>query len=279
MESKKTLIIQGGGFRTGYSTGVLDAFQSRNYNDFDFYLGVSGGAIALSYYLSGQYKKCFDAMCLLAEDKNFISYSGLMTKTGMMNIDYFNQVAGDIIPFDIKKAIENIEGKEMAIVMTERATGEAHYYHPNKKTWLDAVIASCTLPFVTKGKHKLHGVDYFDGGWGDPLPAKWAYEHGSRDITVIRTAPKDMKFTQTWPDFFASIYNRFDPKLRTLFDENHKRYNEAVDFLNNPPSDLKLSQIAPDSPLKAGTYSNSVQAITSDYRYGLQSGIDFLLSK
>lgn len=277
-ERKKTLIIQGGGFRTGYSTGVLDAFQAEDYNDFDLYIGISGGAIAMSYFLSQQQAKCFDAMCLLARDKDFISYSGLMSKKGMMNVDYFHDVAGSKIPFDIQQAIENSVDKELAIVMTDRSNGQPHYYHPSKKTWVDAIIASCTLPFVTKGKHMIHGVDYFDGGWGDPLPAEWAYNLGARDITLIRTTPKDMKFTQSWPDYFANLYYRKNPQLKGIFDENHIRFNKAIDFLNSAPDDLKIRQIAPDSPLKAGTYSNSVSAITQDYIYGKRCGIEFLRS-
>lgn len=275
---KKTLIIQGGGFRTGFSTGVLDAFQSDDYSDFDLYIGVSGGAIAMSYFLSEQTKKCFDAMCLLATDKKFISYSSLLSKKGMMNIDYLHEFSRDIIPLDVHQADFNSINKELAIVMTDKSSGKPHYYHPSKKTWIDAIIASCTLPFVTKGKHMLHGVDYFDGGWGDPLPAQWAYDSGARDITLIRTTPKDIKFTQSWPDYLASIYNRNFPLIKDIFEENHTRYNESIDFLNAPPKDLVIAQIAPESPLKAGTYSNSVSAITSDYIYGKQLGYEFLNS-
>lgn len=275
---KKTLIIQGGGFRTGFSTGVLDAFQAENHNDFDLYVGISGGAIALSYYLSEQPKKCFDAMCLLATDKNFINYSSAMSKQGMMNIDYFNDVANDLIPFDIHVAMENAIGKELAFVMTDRSNGTPHYYHPSQKTWIDAIIASCTLPFVTKGRHSLHGIEYFDGGWSDPLPAQWAYELGARDITVVRTAQKDMKVNQSWPDYLAALYNRRDPKMKEMFETIHLRYNGSIDFMNNPPEDLRISQIAPESPLKAGTYSNSISAITSDYEYGKQCGLDYLKS-
>lgn len=273
---KKTLIIQGGGFRTGFSTGVLDAFQTYGYNDFDLYVGVSGGSIALSYFLSEQYKRCFDAMCLLAVDPNFMSLNRLVSSTGIMNIDYFHEVADLKIPFDVKKAMERSEGKELAFVLTDRTTGEPHYYHPNKKTWIDAVIASCTLPFVTKGKHSLHGVEYMDGGWSDPLPVEWAYNHGAREIIVIRTSPADLKANQTWSDYFGSLVFRSNENLKACFEGNHLQYNESIDFINNPPKDLVIRQIAPESPLRAGTYSNSVQAITTDYRYGVQAGVEFL---
>ena len=173
---KKTLIIQGGGFRTGFSTGVLDVFQTENYKEFDQIIGISGGAIAMSYFLSDQHSKCFEAMCLMAVDKNFISYSNIMSKKGMMNIDYFHQVAGKLVPFDVELAQINSKNKELAIVMTNRTSGEPCYYHPTKETWIDAIIASCTLPFVTKGKHELDGVDYFDGGWSDPLNGRMKME-------------------------------------------------------------------------------------------------------
>lgn len=276
MKKKKTLIIEGGGFRTGFSTGVLDAFQKESYNDFDIYIGISGGAIALSYFLSQQEKKCLEAMKLLSVDNNFINYSGLMSKKGMMNIDYFHKVANELVPFDLDKAAASVENKQVAFVMTNRTTGTPRHYHPSKKDWMNAVIASCTLPFVTKGRHKVDGDHYFDGGWSDPLPVKWAYDLGAREITLIRTVPKRIKFNQSWPDYLASWYNWNDAKISKIFESNHERYNDSIDFINNLPDGLTVSQIAPEFPLKAGTYSRSVEAITADYNYGLKCGVEFL---
>ena len=275
-EFKKSIIVQGGGFRTGFSTGVLDAFLTAGYNDFDLYIGVSGGSIAISYFLSEQYQKCFDAMCLLAEDPNFLSFNRMIWNKAVMDIDYFHEVAGNLIPFDVHKALENANKKELAFVMTDRNTGEPHYYHPNKKTWIDSVIASCTLPFVTKGKHFLHGVEYMDGGWSDPLPVEWAYEHGTKEMVVVRTSPADLKANQSWSDYFGTFVFRSNENLKNCFETNHQKYNESIEFLNNPPADLTIKQIAPDSPLRAGTYSNSVNAITADYRHGVQAGLDFI---
>ncbi len=274
----KTLVIQGGGFRTSFTAGVLDAFQSHGYNPFDSYVAVSGGAIALSYYLGGQYKKCLEAMCLLAEDKNFMSWNRLISAQGVMNVDYFKDVANERVLFDLESALETVHGKELAFVMTNRVTGEPHYYHPSKKTWLDGVIATCTLPFVTKGKHALHGEEFFDGGWSDPLPVEWAYQKGANDILVIRTTPPNLKVNQSWPDYFGSFIFRSNERLRACFETNHLKYNASIDFINNPPEGVALHQIAPEVPLQTGTYSNSVKLIQADYRYGLDCGLSFLRS-
>jgi predicted patatin/cPLA2 family phospholipase len=124
-ETKRTLIIEGGGFRTGFSTGVLDAFQTYRYNKFDFYIGISGGAIALSYYLSRQYQCCFDAICLLATDKKFINYNRMMSPTGVMNIDYFQVVANTKVPLNIKKVIANSKGKKNRNCTNKSCNGKA----------------------------------------------------------------------------------------------------------------------------------------------------------
>ena len=54
-ENKKVLILEGGGFKTSFSAGVMDAFQMQSHNPFDTYIGVSGGCIAISYFLSKKY--------------------------------------------------------------------------------------------------------------------------------------------------------------------------------------------------------------------------------
>ena len=69
---KKTLVIQGGGFRSAFSCGVLDAFLVNRYFPFDRYVAVSGGTMAVSYFLGGQYKQCLEAMVLLSEDDQFL---------------------------------------------------------------------------------------------------------------------------------------------------------------------------------------------------------------
>lgn len=272
----KTLVIQGGGFRTAFSTGVLDAFIAKEFNPFQSYVAVSGGAIALSYYLAGQYKRCLEAICFLAEDKDFMNWNRFVSAKGVMDVDYFRDVAETHIFFELEKAIRAVDNKELAFVLTNRDTGDPHYYHPNHKTWVEAVIATCTLPFVTKGRHSLHGEEFFDGGWSDPIPVKWAYDKGARDIVVIRTTPASMQSNQSWPDYFASFVYRSNEGLRRCFEENHKKFNEAIAFMENPPDDVNIIQIAPEDILKTGTYSNNVKLIEQDYRYGLDKGLEFL---
>ncbi len=74
---------------------------------------------------------------------------------GMMDIDYLEKVAKEKVPFDIDTALENIQDKMVAFVATNRKYGNAEYLKPDMEHWINTVIASSTLPFVTKGKHKF----------------------------------------------------------------------------------------------------------------------------
>lgn len=273
---KKALVVQGGGFRTGYTAGILDAFMFLDYNPFDIIVGVSGGAIASSYYLSGQYGCCVEAMKHLAEDPEFVRLSRVMSSDGYMNMDQLRLVAEEIIPFDLENGMSALTNKEAYFVAMNRLTGKSEYLAPKKSDWIDIVIASSTMPFVTKGVQKVRGLELMDGGWSDPIPVKWAADQDVSEIVVIRTASKDLKVSQSWPDYLGSVYFRNNPILRDCFSHNHLAYNRSIDFLNAEHENLSIQQVWPEEPLKCSTHNYSVPDIMTDYRYGLHCGIEFV---
>ena len=130
------LIIEGGGFKTGFTTGILDAFQISNYRPFDFYIGVSGGAIATSYFLSEQYRQCISAIKLLASDEQFTKFTRSFGDQGYMDIDYLRQVANQKVPLDLDMAFRSTQQAKVFFVATHRNTGVAHYLQPIPENWL-----------------------------------------------------------------------------------------------------------------------------------------------
>ena len=51
-KEKIALVIEGGGFKSVFSAGILEAFLMNKFNPFDIYIGVSSGAMCLSYYVA-----------------------------------------------------------------------------------------------------------------------------------------------------------------------------------------------------------------------------------
>lgn len=276
MSEKHILVVEGGGFKTGFTSGMLDAFIVAGFDPFDSYIGVSGGAVATSYFLAKQYRYSLLSILNLAKDSNFLNYRRTFGEEGYMDIDMLAMVAKDRVPFDLDKVIDVKKRKAVQFVLTNRLTGEPTYVKPDASNWLDVVTASCTLPFVTKGKHIVDGVEYFDGGWSDAIPAKWAYENGATRITVLRTWPKEIHTKQSWADYFGSIYFKSIPGLQKAFDSSYEKYNDSIDFITNPPNNLIVDQLCPIKLLKSGTYSYSKKTIMSDYRYGLDIGLKYV---
>jgi predicted patatin/cPLA2 family phospholipase len=274
--SKKALVIQGGGFKTAFSAGVLDAFLAKNYNPFDVYVGVSGGANAMTYFLNGEYKKCIQSIHVLIDDPKFINYKQLFTSGVFMNVDFFEEIAKVLVPVNIPEIIENHGHKSIGIVATNRTSGKPEYLTPTAENWVSCLIASCSIPFVTKAKHEINGNEYLDGSWSDPLPVQWAVEQGATDILVVRTSFADLKEKQSLPNFLGEKYFKNHPGLTNIFSKQHVKFNESIDYILNPPTGIKIQQIAPEQKLKTGGYTNSKVALELDYRYGLEMGIDFL---
>ncbi len=275
---KKALIIQGGGFRTAFSSGVLDAFMLNNYNPFDLYVAVSGGSIACSYYIANQKQYCFNAISFLSEKGRFVNYSKVLKLQPVMDIDIFYEISNKHYPFDRSTAEKNLMGKQFAIVLTNKENGLPYYGDPTKTGWEETVIASCSLPFVTKGKHTINGIDYMDGAWGDPLPVKWTVEQGATDITIIRTAPVNQKIKKSWIDYLGETYYQKNEKIKNVFTNNYTIHNQGIDYANSPPMGIKITQIAPDQILKSGNYTNSIALLEQDYSRGFDKGELYLES-
>lgn len=275
----KTLIVQGGGFRTGFTAGILDAFIALEYFPFERIIGLSGGAISASYFMSQQFGSCIEAMRVLASDTEFVNPKYLFHDRGYMNIDHLRLVANEMVPFDLANALKTLKKSEVYFVATNRLTGKPIYLSPNESDWIDMVIASSTLPYVTKGTQKVRELDLMDGGWSDPIPIEWAIGQGADDILIIRTNDINQKIVQSWPDYFGSIYFRNNPDLSNCFALTHEVYNKTIDFLINTSEKVTIDQLWPEEGLKCGSYSYSIDKINSDYRYGLQVGIEFVRSK
>lgn len=273
--SKKALVVQGGGFKTAFTAGVLDAFIACGHDPFDIYAGVSGGANAMSYFLSNQYKNCIQSIHVLLEDPKFMNYRQFFRSGVFMNVDFFEEIAREIVRLDLD-TIFSKKDKTIGIIATNRISGRPEYLRPTAENWVSCLIASCAVPFVTKAKHIVNGQEYMDGGWSDPIPVKWVIGQGATDITVIRTSFANAKETQSLPNYFGEVYHKKNPGLKTIFSNSHRVFNEAIDFIMDPPEGITIRQLAPEKKLKTGYYTNSKNALELDYRYGLEVGMDYL---
>ena len=276
-EEKIALVIEGGGFKSVFSAGVLDAFLMNKFNPFDIYIGVSSGAMSLSYYITNQYKTYFTLSKEVSVNKTFLSYAHALSEQGYMDLKFLSQYAQQNNPLELQKLKESTENKQFYIVGTNLDNGKAIYLEPNKQNIYKCLRATSSLPFFTKGKCQINGVDLMDGAWSDPIPAKSAADFGANKIIVIRPHPLGYKVNGlSYLSLLAGYWWKNNPKVRDNFFKEDNNYNEAVDFLTQKNKNVEIMQICPNSPLKSGVVGTSIEDLTQDYHCGLEKGMDFI---
>ena len=274
-----TIILEGGSLKCSFTAGILDVFLDNEFIDFENLYGVSSGSMAMSYFISRQRKNFITVTRALVENPEFLSYRNSFTSSGLMNLDFLEKYVRETFPFDEDEALKNIEGKTVKIIATDKMTGKPHYITPTKDNWINVLMASATLPFITKGETIVGGVKLFDGGYSDPIPVREAIKNGSKKILVIRTRPSDVRLDQSYVSWLAEYWNYDNDAISDLFHNSYKTYNDRAEFLcGEKPEGIDWHIISPPEPLKSDGYYLYKEDVDADYRLGLEMGLDFLRS-
>ena len=274
-----TIILEGGSLKCAFTAGILDVFLDNEFIDFENLYGVSSGSMAMSYFISRQRKNFITVTRALVENPEFLSYRNSFTSSGLMNLDFLEKYVRETYPFDEDEALKNIQGKKVKIIATDKMTGKPHYITPTKDNWINVLMASATLPFITKGETIVGGVKLFDGGYSDPIPVREAIKNGSKKILVIRTRPSDVRLDQSYVSWLAEYWNYDNDAISDLFHNSYKTYNDRAEFLcGEKPEGIDWHIISPPEPLKSDGYYLYKEDVDADYRLGLEMGLDFLRS-
>ena len=272
---KKVIILEGGGFKTSFTAGVLDAFMVYDQFDFDVIVGVSGGALAGSYFLSRQFGDYYNTIKDYCKDPRFVSFSKVFSE-GLLNLNFFHEITEQNFPLNKELAVNSLSVKSFFIVLTHANTGKAHYLQPNSENWIDMSIATCTVPLLTKGSHLVGQELYSDGGISDPIPIKWVMQQNPSEVLLIRTTDAKFKISAVKPEFFVSKMIKANNNIKKSVNNYQENIKESVDYANSLQKEGRIEQIIPDKALKTQLYTNSIENIVRDYRNGIEAGMNFI---
>lgn len=272
-----TLILEGGSLRCAFTAGVMDALLLLGPLPFERILGVSAGSMVMATYLAGQYKHFYRISRDLVEDGTFIRFTSAWSKEGLMNLAHLKAHVLRHAPLDLDALAEAQIRTRAWVVTTQYDTGEPRYLEPQGREWVDVLVASASLPLVTRGKVKFRGKWMFDGGYSDPLPLDKALESGGQNILVVRTRPVGDHISQSYVDSFCSYWYRHDAALVPLFEKGHARYNATVDrLLEGGDAERRTwEEIAPPFPLRTDSWSVGGQELALDYRLGVDTAMNW----
>ncbi len=223
------LVLEGGGMKGVYTSGVLDFFLDKGI-EFSSCYGVSAGACSLCSFLSKQRGRAYHVNVDYLDDKNYCSVYSLIKTGDLFGVDMcYHKIPDKLYPYDYE-AYNKYQGTFYSVV-TNIETGCPEYIPiKDMKCDIDAVRASASLPLVSRNVN-YQGSLYLDGGISDAIPLRKSIQDGNAKNVVIMT--KEIGYRRK-PSAMASLiklrYRKY-PKVYELMKNRHNSYNETLDFI------------------------------------------------
>lgn len=273
INGKTGLVLEGGGMRGVFTSGVLDAFMKHDLY-FRYIVAVSAGACNGMSYVSRQPRRArISNIDYLARYK-YIGIRHLVTQGCIFDRELlYDKFPNQLLPFDFDEYFKHAKGFEM--VTTNCLTGKAMYLSEtsDRQRSLDIVRASSSLPYVSKIV-TVDGIPMLDGGIIDSIPINRAIETGHEHNVVILTRNKGWRDTGKDRKVPAFIYKNY-PRLRVALSHRHVVYNQQIDLIDRLEAEGKITCIRPMRPMEVGRIENDVEKLERLYEEGFVIGEKF----
>lgn len=260
------LVLEGGGMKGAYTTGVLDFFLEKGIA-FSRIYGVSAGAVHMMSYLSKQKKRSINISTKYAGDKRYCSVESLIRTGDIFNVDMcYNLIPRKYEPFD-NQTYMSYPGKAFAVV-TNIETGKPEYLRVKDGfADLKKVQASASLPLVSRNV-EIEGKLYLDGGISDAIPLRKSILDGNQKNIVILTKEEGyVRQPSSQLGLIKLRYRKF-PKVYELMKNRHVAYNETMEFLRKQQENGQAFVIRPKNPSDVGRLEKDPKKIEALYMEG-----------
>ena len=279
INERSGLVLEGGGMRGIFTSGVLDNFMDRGIR-FPYTIGVSAGACNGISYMSGQRGRAKYGNIDLLEQYNYIGLKQLLFKGNIMDFNLlFHVFPTEISPYDYDALARSKEIFEM--VTTSCKSGRACYFDEkqNPTRIIDIIKASSSLPFVSPISY-VDGEPMLDGGIADSIPLLRAQSQGFTNNVVVLTRNKGYRKSQkpTKVPFF--MYRKY-PALRNAIRSRNAFYNEQIALVEQLEEEGKITVIRPEHPIEVDRMERNIGKLTALYEegYNCADKIEFTIDK
>lgn len=269
---KVGLVLEGGGMRGVYTAGVLDALINQNYCA-DYLIGVSAGCTNGASYISWQKERGMRTNINYIDDKRYLSFSSYLKTGSLFGMDFlFYDIPEKLDPFDYDSCFKS--KCDYRVGVTNIETGKEEYFGKEalKKEDRNIVLrASVSLP-IASPIVEIKGKKYLDGGIGDPIPIRRAFEEGCDKVIVVLTRDRGYrKGVSKGKLFFKLMYRKY-PKLIELLCNRHERYNETLEYIQKMEKEGKAFVVAPEKPIEIDKFEKNKNKLFEVYKLGLADG-------
>ena len=265
---KTGLVLEGGGMRGIYTSGVLDALMDEGIA-FDYVIGVSAGACNGASFVSEQRGRAYRTNLNYIRDKRYLSLRNFIREKSLFGMDFlFEEIPERLEKFDYDTFLSS--PTEFVAVATNAQDGRAEYFYKEQIGRSSiALRASSSIPMFAPAV-KIGESRYFDGGVSDPIPVKKALEDGCDRVVVVLTQHRGYwKRPQRMQPLVRRALREY-PKVADILQTRHEGYNHTLTWLKELEEEQTAVVIAPEEPLRVDCFEKRRARLDAAYRQGMQ---------
>ncbi|MBQ9870347.1 MAG: patatin family protein [Eubacterium sp.] len=262
------LVLEGGGMRGIYTSGVLDEFMERGVR-VDGLVGVSAGILHGISYVSEQLGRNIRYFVKLRSNKRFMSLQSLIRTGNICETEFcYHEIPEVLAPFDNGTFVKNAKDLEVYSTATNLETGKAEYIRLlDVERQIDALRASASMPLVSEIV-EYDGMKLLDGGTADSIPIDFMRGKGfQRNIVVLtQTEGYQKKPDRTLP-FMKWKYADY-PEYIKAAEERYRKYNATLERLAEYEKNGSVLILRPSRDLGVGRTEKKVENLKRLYKLG-----------
>lgn len=273
IERNTGLVLEGGGMRGVFTSGVLDAFMKHGVY-FRHVVAVSAGACNGMSYISRQPRRARLSNIDFLTQYGYIGWRHLLRQGCIFDQELlYDKFPNEYLPFDFDTFFQWSATFEM--VTTNCLTGQAEYLTESndRQRSLDIVRASSSLPYVSKIV-RVDGIPMLDGGIVDSIPVMRAIETGHPQNVVILTRNKGYRSKERDRKIPPFVYKKY-PRLRVALSRRVAAYNEQLELVERLEELGKVVCIRPQRPMEVGRMEKDISRLERLYQEGFMLGNAF----
>lgn len=273
IDRKTALVLEGGGMRGVFTSGVLDAFMKHDLT-FPYIVAVSAGACNGMSYVSHQPRRArISNIDYLARYK-YIGLRHLVTQGCIFDRELlYDKFPNQYLPFDFDTFFSSSMTFEM--VTTNCLTGQPMYLSErhDRQRALDIVRASSSLPFVSKIVD-VDGIPMLDGGIVDSIPLQHAIDMGHPSNVLVLTRNRGYRDTGKDMKIPRFIYRKY-PRLRVVLSRRLAAYNAQLEYVERMEDEGRVICVRPERPMEVDRIEKDIAKLERLYEEGFALGERF----
>lgn len=263
------LVLEGGGIRGAYTSGILDYFLEKNL-EFKYIIGVSAGAIYSASYISKQKGRNLNIFMKYVTDDRYMGFKYLVKTGNYINLDFaYTKMTYELEPFDYDTFKKNDVVYKIGAFNCE--TGKTDFFEKkdikNEDELLKDLMASGCLPFLSK-ETVIDNKIYLDGGIAAPIPIYTSILDGNEYNVVILTEPDGYKKTPLKAKSLIKVYYKKYPAVSKALLNRHNVYNKALKHIESLEKKGKAFIFRPSDKIGVGRLEKDTRKIKNLYELG-----------